>query len=53
MNETQKFLTTDLLPAVFVGQWVSVVEDITNIIIYVVVSVVTKVLLNILEEKEK
>lgn len=52
MNESQKFLTTDLLPAFFVGQWVSVVEDITNIVVYVLVSVLTKVVLNVLEKKE-
>lgn len=52
MNDSQKFLTTDLLPAFFVGQWVSVVEDVTNIVIYVLVSVLTRVVLNILEKKE-
>ena len=52
MNDTQKFLTTDLLPAFVVGQWVSVVEDITNIIVYVLVSVLTKVVLNIMEKKK-
>lgn len=52
MNDTQKFLTTDLLPAVVVGQWVSVVEDITNILVYVLVSVLTKVVLNIMEKKK-
>lgn len=51
MNEGQKFITTDLLPAFVVGQWVSVVEDVTNIVIYVVVSVATKVILNLLERK--
>lgn len=52
MNDTQKFLTTDLLPAFVVGQWVSVVEDITNILVYVLVSVLTKVVLNIMEKKK-
>ncbi len=52
MNEAQKFLITDLLLAFVVGQWVSVVEDITNIIVYVLVSVITKVILNLLEKKE-
>lgn len=52
MNDSQKFLTTDLLPAFLVGQWVSVVEDITNIIVYVVISVLTKVIINIIEKKE-
>ena len=52
MNDSQKFLTTDLLPAFFVGQWVSVVEDITNIVVYVLVSVLTKVIINIIEKKE-
>jgi|GEM_PF-7095900 len=52
MNDAQKFLTTDLLPAFFVGQWVSVVEDITNIIVYVLVSVLTKVIMNLIEKKE-
>ena len=47
MNDVQKFLTTDLLPAVIVGQWVSVVEDVTNIIVYVLVSVITKVIINL------
>lgn len=53
MNDSQKFVTTDLLPAFFVGQWVSVVEDITNIIVYVLVSVLTKVILSIIEKKQK
>lgn len=53
MNDAQKFLTTDLLPAVIVGQWVSVVEDVTNIIVYVLVSVITKVIINLIERKEK
>ena len=53
MNDVQKFLTTDLLPAVIVGQWVSVVEDVTNIIVYVLVSVITKVIINLIERKEK
>lgn len=53
MNDSQKFLTTDLLPAVIVGQWVSVVEDVTNIIVYVLVSVITKVIINLIERKEK
>ena len=53
MNDAQKFLTTDLLPAVIVGQWVSVVEDVTNIIVYVLVSVITKVIINLNERKEK
>lgn len=52
MNESQKFLTTDLLPAFFVGQWVSVVEDVTNIVIYVLVSVLTKVVLNLIEKND-
>ena len=53
MNDAQKFLTTDLLPAVIVGQWVSVVEDVTNIIVYVLVSFITKVIINLIERKEK
>ena len=53
MNDAQKFLTTDLVPAVIVGQWVSVVEDVTNIIVYVLVSVITKVIINLIERKEK
>lgn len=53
MNDSQKFLTTDLLPAFVVGQWVSVVEDLTNIIVYVLVSVITKVVLNIIENKSE
>lgn len=48
----EKFVATDLLPAVIVGQWVSVVEDITNIIIYVLVSVLTKVIINLIQNKE-
>lgn len=51
-DDTEKFITTDLLPALIVGQWVSVVEDATNIIIYIVVSVLTKVILNVIEKKE-
>lgn len=53
MNEGQKFITTDLLPALIVGQWVSVVEDATNILVYIVVSVLTKVILNLIERKGK
>ena len=44
---------TDFLPALIVGQWVSVVEDVTNIFIYIVVSVITKVIINLIERKEK
>lgn len=51
MNDGEKFIATDLMPALIVGQWVSVVEDLTNIIVYVLVSVLTKVILNILEKK--
>lgn len=53
MDNMDRFLTTDLLPAVIVGQWVSVVEDITNIVIYVLVSVLTKVILNLIESKNE
>lgn len=53
MNEEQKFIVADFLPALVVGQWVSVVEDVTNIFIYIVVSVLTKVILNLIERKEK
>ena len=53
MNNAEKFVTTDLLPAFFVGQWVSVVEDITNIIVYVLVSVLRKVILSIIEKNKK
>ncbi len=53
MNDYQKFVTTDLLPAFVVGQWVSVFEDVANIAIYIVVSVTTKVILNILERRSK
>ena len=53
MNEYEKFLTTDLLPAFVVGQWVSVFEDVANILIYIVVSVATKVILNLIERKTK
>ena len=41
------------MPALIVGQCVSVVEDVTNIFIYIVVSVATKVILNLIERKEK
>ena len=53
MDNLEKFLGFDLLPAVFVGQWFSVFEDLANIIIYIIVSVLTKVLLNLIEKKEK
>ena len=53
MDNMDRFLITDLLPAVIVGQWVSVVEDITNIVIYVLVSVLTKVILNLIESKNE
>ena len=53
MDEGHKFFVTDFLPALVVGQCVSVVEDVTNIFIYIVVSVTTKVILNLLEKKEK
>lgn len=52
MNDYEKFLTTDLLPAIIVGQWVSVFEDISNIVIYIIISVITKVILNLIEKKE-
>ena len=52
MNDYEKFLTTDLLPAIIVGQCVSVFEDISNIVIYIIVSVITKVILNLIEKKE-
>ena len=52
MNDGEKFIATDLMPAFIVGQWVSVVEDLTNIIVYVLVSVLTKVILNILEKND-
>lgn len=51
MDNLEKFLGFDLLPAVFVGQWFSVFEDFANIVIYIVVSVITKVVLNLLEHK--
>lgn len=53
MNDYEKFITTDLLPAFLVGQWVSVFEDVANIAIYIVVSVSTKVILNLLERRSK
>ena len=52
MNDGEKFLATDLMPALIVGQWVSVVEDVTNIVIYVLVSVLTKVVLNLIEKND-
>ena len=51
MDEGHKFIMTDFLPALIVGQWVSVVEDVTNIFIYIVVSVITKVVLNLMERR--
>lgn len=51
MDNLEKFLGFDLLPAVFVGQWFSVFEDLANIIIYIIVSVLTKVILNIIEKR--
>lgn len=53
MDEGHKFIMTDFLPALIVGQWVSVVEDVTNIFIYIVVSVITKVIINLIERKER
>ena len=53
MYDYERFFATDFIPALIVGQWVSVVEDVSNILIYIVVSVCTKVIINLIERKEK
>ena len=52
MYDYERFFATDFVPALIVGQWVSVVEDVSNILIYIVVSVCTKVIINLIERRE-